>query len=365
MRGVFFGLCLGCGAPPPGDVAPRPPSADRSAPAQAVDTHYVLVGGHVVGLGEVDVEIDGDTIVRVGAAHADDGLARVDVSGKWLAPAFIDSHVHLAYFGPVDLPAAGIAGAVDLAAPLEYLARDHGALAVIHAGPMLTAPGGYPTRGWGVDGYGLPVGSPRAAAAAIDRLADAGARVVKLPIEHGPRLDEATMIAAVERAHARGMKVAVHALGDREAALAARIGADVLAHAPVEPLREATIAAWSGRAVVGTLAAFGGAPTTVANLAALHEAGATVLYGTDLGNTQVAAIDPQELALLREAGLSPAEVLAAGTRAPAELWGFDRLGTIAPGKAASLLVLDADPLQDPLAITRASAVLVGGRLVPA
>jgi imidazolonepropionase-like amidohydrolase len=45
------------------------------------------------------------------------------------------------------------------------------------------------------------------------------------------------------------------------------------------------------------------------------------------------------------------------------LFGFDRLGAIAVGKDASLLVLDDDPLVDPTALARPRAVLHRGRLV--
>jgi imidazolonepropionase-like amidohydrolase len=357
---------IGCGAVGPGEPRALAPDAagTRTLPPEITGESYVLVGAELPGRGVVDIVVEHGTITAVGSAGPEhDGLGRVELDGRWIVPAFIDSHVHLAYFGATDLTAGGIAGAVDLAAPLTFLARDTGALTVVHAGPMLTAPDGYPTRSWGADGYGIAVDSPHAARDAIDVLAAAGAKVVKLPLEYGPRLDEATLVAAVDHAHANGMKVAVHALGDREAALAARIGADVLAHTPLEPLRPATAAAWRHRAVIGTLAVFGAAPSTLDNLAALRAAGATVLYGTDLGNSQVAAIDPAELAALRDAGLTPTEILDAGTRVPAQLWGFTRLGEIAPGKAASLLVLAEDPLLDPLTIARPIAIVIEGRLL--
>ena len=47
-------------------------------------------------------------------------------------------------------------------------------------------------------------------------------------------------------------------------------------------------------AVVSTLAAFGGSPAAVDNLRRLHAAGATVLYGTDLGNTRDAGPSAEE-----------------------------------------------------------------------
>ena len=149
-------------------------------------------------------------------------------------------------------------------------------------------------------------------------------------------------------------------LGDADAARAATAGIDVLAHTPVSALAASTLSAWSGKAVISTLAAFGGGSTTLANLRALRDAGATVLYGTDFGNTRTAGLDPEELVLLSEAGLTPAEILAATTSAPAAYWGFDDLGSITPGKSASLLVLDRDPLVVPLTLAHPRQVWIDG-----
>lgn len=326
----------------------------------SVPDPVVLRGGIVVGVGRADVHVAGGRIVAVGEVSAD--LPTVDVTGRWLVPAFIDSHVHLAY-RPVasDLADGGVAGVVDLGAPESWLAEPIAAPRVLASGPMITAVGGYPTRSWGADGYGLEVRDPDEARAAVDRLHAAGARLIKVPITEPPVLGEATLAAVVEQAHARGLKVGAHALGDAEAAVAAAAGVDVLVHAPLEPLSDATVAAWTGRAVVGTLTAFGTGPTPVDNLRRLREAGAVVLYGTDFGNTTTAGIDPREVRRMAETGMDGAAILASGTSVPAAYWGFLDLGAIEAGKAASLLVLVADPLVDPDAIAVPEAVWIDGR----
>src|SRR6185436_18466604 len=162
---------------------------------------------------------------------------------------------------------------------------------------------------------------------------------------------------AVEEAHARGLKVAAHALSDDEAARAGRAGVDVLAHTPVAPLSKNTVALWSDRAVISTLRAFGGSKTAVANLRALREAGATVLYGTDFGNTTTPGIDDSELQLLAQAGLDGAAILDAATSAPAAFWGLDGFGRIEVGAEAHILVLDADPTVDRTTLSRILRVL--------
>lgn len=324
------------------------------------DGHYVLAGGTVAGTGRADVEIRDGRIVSVGAVG--EGVRRVDVSGKFLAPAFVDGHVHLAYRPRAEeLVAGGVAAVVDLAAPEAFLSVDLAPLRVIASGPMITAIGGYPTESWGAGGYGREVDGPNEAAAAVDALHALGARVVKLPVTDEPALDDAELASAAARARERGMKVVVHALGDRDAARAARAGADVLAHTPVEPLSDTTLELWRGRAVVSTLSAFGGEQAR-ANLAALRARGTRVIYGTDFGNTTAAGISAREIEELGRAGLDGAAVLAAATREPAELFGLDELGAIAPGKRASLLVLDADPLAEPEICASPSAVYVDGVL---
>ena len=151
----------------------------------------------------------------------------------------------------------------------------------------------------------------------------------------------------------------MHALSNASAALAARAGVDILAHTPVTPLRDDTIAAWRGRAVISTLAAFGGSAAAVHNLAKLRAAGCTILYGTDLGNLRDAGPSADEVQLLRAAGLDDAAITAAMTTTPAAFWGFG-FG-IAAGTEATFLMLDRDPRTDATALLSPTAVYRSGR----
>ena len=100
---------------------------------------------------------------------------------------------------------------------------------------------------------------------------------------------------------------------------------------------------------------------------AFRAAGVPVVAGTD-------ALNPgcvpgfalhDELVLLREAGLTNEEALAAATRVPATWLGViaDR-GTIEAGKRADLVLLDADPLVDIRNTRRIAGVMVNGRWLP-
>lgn len=309
--------------------------------------------------------LDGGVLVALDPEEAPDDATRIDHSDRWLAPAFLDSHVHLAYLPEAEaMLDGGVVAAVDLAAPLDALSTPalsaEGALRVRWAGPMVTAVGGYPTQSWGRNGYGLEVTTAEEAAAAVATLADAGATLVKVPLGGSPGLTDAALEAAVAAAHDRGLPVAAHALDDAAAARAAAFDVDLLAHLPTRRLRAATIEAWAGRAVVPTLDAFGPSADALANLADLQAAGAVILYGTDFGNTRTAGVQEGELRALVDAGMTAAQILAAGTAAPAAYWGWDDLGSLEPGKAASFLVLAADPLTDPLTLADPVEVWVDG-----
>lgn len=99
------------------------------------------------------------------------------------------------------------------------------------------------------------------------------------------------------------------------------------------------------------------------NLARVHAAGATVVVATDAGNplTLHGPSIHDEMEAMVDAGLSPMQVLVAGTRNGALALGrLDDLGTIEPGKIADLLVLPADPLENVSAFRRLTHVMRAG-----
>ena len=301
------------------------------------------------------------TIVALALAgdHVASTAATTD-STAWLWPPIVDSHVHLAYWSVGDqLAHNGVGVAVDLAAPERTLGQAE-PLDVLEAGPMLTHPGGYPLDEWGSDGFGIGCADPACVTAAIDRLAAHGARVIKIAGD-ADGLAPALMPVAVATAHAHHLKVAVHALSNASALAAAQAGVDVLAHTPVEPLDDATVAAWRGRAVISTLAAFGGTDNAVHNLAKLRAAGVTVLYGTDLGNTRDPGPSAAEVKLLRAAGLDDAAITDAMTTAPLAFWGVS-VGPMA-GREATFVVLDGDPRRDASVLLHPRAAYVRGTRV--
>ena len=100
-------------------------------------------------------------------------------------------------------------------------------------------------------------------------------------------------------------------------------------------------------------------------VAAMQRAGVHILTGTDapLRNSPPGFGLHEELTLLARGGMSPFEVLRSATLEPARYFGMlDSLGTIATGKVADLVLLDANPLRDIRNTRRISAVVANGRL---
>ena len=98
----------------------------------------------------------------------------------------------------------------------------------------------------------------------------------------------------------------------------------------------------------------------------LYDRGVFVTVGTDANNpwTAPGASYARELELLVAAGIPPLQVLRLATHNGAEALGIlDRVGTIAPGKRADLVLLDADPLADIGNTRRIALVIANGRVV--
>jgi imidazolonepropionase-like amidohydrolase len=102
------------------------------------------------------------------------------------------------------------------------------------------------------------------------------------------------------------------------------------------------------------------------DLREMRAAGVRILAGTDIGVLNVVPGESlhEELALLvRDAELSPLEALRAATRDPAAFLRRDlEIGTIAAGRKADLVLLDADPRADIAHMSRINAVVLRGRL---
>jgi imidazolonepropionase-like amidohydrolase len=103
-------------------------------------------------------------------------------------------------------------------------------------------------------------------------------------------------------------------------------------------------------------------------LKALVAEGAGVVMGSDapqIFSVPGFSIIYREIPAMSRAGLTPYQVLRSGTYSVAEYFGtLDRSGTVAVGRQADLLLLEADPLKDLSNLSRRAGVMVRGRWLP-
>ena len=81
------------------------------------------------------------------------------------------------------------------------------------------------------------------------------------------------------------------------------------------------------------------------NLQKVNRAGVRIALGTDGRRFTIGWSAHTQMEDMVLSGMTPAEVIVAATRTPAEILGLNDLGTVAQGKIADFLVLDANPLE--------------------
>ena len=98
------------------------------------------------------------------------------------------------------------------------------------------------------------------------------------------------------------------------------------------------------------------------SLARLAKANAKITLGCDTGleDYLFGMSEQHELESMVKAGMTPMQVIVAATSRPAEYMKLDKMGTLAAGKEADFLVLDANPLDDITNTRRISSVYLRG-----
>jgi imidazolonepropionase-like amidohydrolase len=102
---------------------------------------------------------------------------------------------------------------------------------------------------------------------------------------------------------------------------------------------------------------------TVSEFGKFVALGGQVLFGTDVG--YMTDYDPtREYELMAKAGMTPMQILASLTTTPAARWHEqDSRGRIAPGMAADIVVLDADPADSPRNFAAVRCAIRGGKVI--
>jgi imidazolonepropionase-like amidohydrolase len=259
------------------------------------------------------------------------------------------------------------------------------------------------------------VSTAQEARASIQKMAGKGIKAVKIWVDDRrgtyPKMTPEVYNAIIDEAHKHGMMVHAHAttLPDQKAVV--RAGADVLVHlVQGEKLDDEYLALlkqkkpyWATVISLGDPTAvcehdpfFEQAmpPAVIAKIRATKErrpltpscgppapnaatreaniaynfprmiaAGARVVLGTDTGihpGHTFGSGEHVEIARWVQLGLTPSQAITAATQRPAELLGLKDMGTLAVGKRASFIVLDASPLDDIRNTRRISSVYLDG-----
>lgn len=362
-------------------------------------------------------------IVRVGSRSntpVPPGARVIDAHGAVLTAGFWNSHIHLMI---PDLLDAATGKAETLQASLEAMLTRWGFTTVFDlasstdnalalrqrinsgeiAGPMILTVGDpfFPKDGTPIyvreffKAHGWPseeVSTPEEAAARAARQLERGTDGVKIfagAIVGGKtgvlpmRIDIAK--AVVTEAHRRGKPAFAHPTNLEGLNVSIESGVDILAH-PVEsfgtvpgdvPAEVIARMRKHNMALIPTMTLFeveakkgGEKPEDLARLITTitHEvrdyaaAGGQIIFGTDVG--YIDAFDTTEEYRLLSAALDWRKILTSLTTAPAERFGFAaRKGRIAAGMDADLVLLNADPAQDPTAFARVRDTIQGGRVI--
>ena len=303
-----------------------------------------------------------------GAPPTDEEL---EVDG-FLMPAYADRHVHIGLSDPVRVVRGGVTAVRDLAWPEEdifplaeasELPSFRGPL-IRAAGPMLTAPGGYPQgQSWAPTGTARVVRGADDGAKAVGQLADRGATAIKVSLnaEAGATVSDVELGAICSAAGERDVPVTVHAQGEGQVERALGAGVAEFAHCPwTHTLSDSVIGQMAAATrVVSTLDMLSYGRDTpelrraLDNLRRFVAAGGRVSYGTDLGNGAIQpGVDLREVVLLREGGMEMEAILTALARGPLE-----------PGAPADLVGLRRDPFDEIDALGDLLLVVREGRVV--
>jgi imidazolonepropionase-like amidohydrolase len=368
-------------------------------------------GGKVIA--NAVIVVDGDRITSVGTGAPPPGAELIDLSRYTVIPGMIDLHTHMTYFWdrapgtrPLNQPRRPAGVTVVLAADNARRTLDTGVTTVRDLGASndtdyamrdLINMGRMIGPRMFVAGQGLSAGrgggpnpdyrqqAEARVAAGSDWVKVYGSRGSYQSVDTTQTLTFDEMKAAVDAAHAKNHRVAIHSYGPSGVKDAVRAGADSIEHGIdlddetiAEMVRRGTV--WvptidHNRYYVEAKDEFGFAPATIPPLQAYIEknlestrrafkAGVKIAMGSDAVYTMFGQ-NTRELGWFVKAGMTPAQALASATTIPAALLGQEKtLGALAAGFFADIVAVDGDPLADVnILINRVVWVMKGGRVV--
>ena len=366
----------------------------------------VILGDARAPLENASLVVNGARFVQVGRAadvRVPAGATRVNVAGKTVMPAIIDTHTHLsqtremltddlrrrAYFG---VGAAMSLGQDTTDASFQVRAQTMPGLArFFTAGRGITAPepGRTTAPYWVTTTAEARKAVPEDAAKKVD--------IIKIWVDDRlgtvKKLSPELYTAVIDEAHKNRLRVIAHVYTLEDAKATLRAGLDAFAHGVRDKdLDEEFIGLVKQRPnlVLGPNMPDRGVVASIdwlrpslpavelealqkgntnrpdahafweiqgRNLAKMSAAGARIVVGTD-GNTPYAP--HVEMADMVAAGMTPMQVIVAATGNGAQFLRMTDTGTIEPNKNADFIVLDANPLDDITNTRKISSVYLRG-----
>jgi imidazolonepropionase-like amidohydrolase len=368
----------------------------------------------IVGDGQAPIEggafvVTGNRIVQVGRAGAvkvPPGAARVSLAGKTVMPTIVDTHTHLSQTREAlteDLRRRayyGVSAAMSLGQDAGDLPFEMRAQVIPGAARFFTAGRGITMPEPGRSDVPYWITTVDEGRKAVQELAAKKVDIIKIWVDDRDgkykKLTPDLYGPIIEEAHKRGLRVTAHIFTLDDAKGLMRAGIDAFAHGvrdrdiddeglalfkarpnlvvvpnlpdrgvktDVSWLRDSLPDAEFKKLQAGAAdrpelqAPFG---IQARNLAKLNGAGVKIALGTD-GNIPWSA--HLEMADMVASGMTPMQVIVASTRNAAEFLRMNDAGTIAAGKSADFIVLDANPVDDIVNTRRISSVYLRGAAV--
>lgn len=398
------GLCIISAAlMPVAGQAPRPTGVTVYEGARLIDGN----GGPAIENAAFIVE--GTRFAQVGRAgqlKIPAGAARVNLAGKTVMPAIIDTHMHVAdtreaivdqlrgkaYYG------AGVVMSLGTdPGDLAFQVRDE---TLPNAARLRTAGRGITMPEPGRTTVPYWITSEAEGRKAVQELAPRKVDFVKIWVDDRdgkyPKLTPALYGAVIDEAHTLKLRVTAHIFSLEDAKGLLRAGIDAFAHSVRDrDLDDEFVAMMKARPHVvlvpnlpdrGVAVDMGWLSETVPeaelkklqaaatdrpaaqhlfgiqarNLAKLNAAGVKIALGTDGSAVWSQHV---EMADMVAAGMTPAQVIVASTRTAAELLRVADAGVVEAGKSADFVVLDANPLDDIANTRKISATYLRGAAV--